>query len=202
MSDKPKRKTKPKRRSAKLLASIAVIMLLIFVAFILNWQSHKNTFPTIYQETATQIIVYATHIFTLEEEGCERSNLTNWDVNIFFDVNAEIDIERSYANNGTRMSNWLCDDGYRLEHTEYYVDVFSDIEDINLVSIIDDIAVFLKDYPPDNVPALPPLIIFSIAQSPLYIGERYSMDYTEMMNVFDSGLRGSELLAAVATPIE
>lgn len=204
MSDKSKRKAKPERKSAKLIGSIAVLILLISVAFIMNWQAHKNLEPPIpdYSATATQIIASATQTaISLEAEGCERVDVTGWQVNIFFYNNVEMD---GYGRNATRMSNWLCDDDYRYDHTEFYINVFIETEDIDFVSLIDDVILFLEDYPPDNVPLLPPLIDLSITQPSINLipSESFRMNYDDLMEAFDSGLRGSELLEAVATPIE
>lgn len=206
MSDKSKRKAKPERKSAKLIGSIAVLILLISAVFIMNWQSHRNSEPPIneFAATVTQFMIDVTQTAVfLEEEGCKKVEITQWQVDIFFDSDAEIDMQQSGASNDDAGLNWLCDDRYVYENREYYVSVFIETDDTNFVLPIDQVVEFLKNYPPSNVTSSPPIILLAIHQPSITaFTPGFSMNYEELMEAFDSGLSGAELIEAVATPIE
>ncbi len=208
MSEKSKRKGQPQRKSARLIGAIVAFVLLIVVAFILNWQSHRNTEPSIstFEATASQIVADATQttVSFLEQEGCEVVEVTQWHIDILFDANTEIDTEYSSGVNASIRNNWLCSDGYKFGHTEYNIFVLVNIEEVDTAYLIDDIAEFLKDYPPDNMPIMPPLLGLQIIprSENFHPSESFSMNYDDLMEAFDSGLSGAELLEAVATPIE
>lgn len=207
MSEKSKRKGQPQRKGVKLIGAIVAFVLLIVVAFILNWQSHSNIEPLTpdYAATATQIIESATQTAVfLEEEGCEIGEVTRWRVDIFFDTNNEIDFQESEGNNETVGTGWFCNGIYIYEHTEYYINVFIETEDTKFVSLIDDIVLFLESYPSDDIPELPPIIDLSIIQpsTNMIPVASFRINYDDLIEAFDSGLSGAELLEAVATPIE
>ena len=210
MSDKAKNKVNPRQRILRRLwSATAILLFLISVAIFLSWRTDSSSGTLSEQDfaaRATQLIADATGtaIVFLDNNNCEMIEATRWRISIFFDSDGALETERSGGRNSTVMNNWYCEDTYQYEHVEYFVDVFIETDEIEFVTLVNEVFALLEAYPPDHLPLLEPIIQLQIIQpaETMFPSGRYTLNYDEAMQAYESGLRGQSLLDAVATSVE
>jgi hypothetical protein len=170
---------------------------------VLSSQSIDST-PN-YQATATKIITDATATaVSLIDAGCLPQESTRWLITLRFEGES-IDPDTSFARNQSYRNNWLCDGHYLLEHIEYEIDVPYEGEpaETDFIALLDDIVLWLEDYPADSLPPVAPQVLITFHRSDASFEESvatafsWKFSYSAMVSASDLGLTGADLAEAL-----